>query len=368
MRVTPDGLYRRVAEASQAAGMIAWGCTDSAPLTVNTEWLQRRRKKRWQASFEPQEDQARVDPKQRYPWAQRILCFAHPYWTTPSRSSDAQHGFVARYARGPDYHDWLRRRLQTVLQALEEEGYRAEMAVDTTPLLERSLAARAGVGFIGKNGLLIVPGYGSFVLLGEVVTNAPVPLSKRLPQGCGRCERCLLACPTQALLGNGQVDSSRCLSYQTQNKALPPQEIQARWGNRIFGCDTCQMVCPYNRDVLKKGTAAVLPNDGKASDFLPWEALYPMSSTVYRMHFRSTAAGWRGKRTLERNALLAMGAAAPLSEQLYQRLQQACNDARPAIREAAHAALQRFEQRKEKHAAVNAQALLPGVQPSFHEK
>lgn len=175
---------------------------------------------------------------------------------------------VARYARGRDYHNHLRKRIGRLARFVAglEVGAKARALCDTAPVLERAWAARSGLGFVGKNGLLIVPGQGSYCLLGEVVTtvalvdHAPDPLNER----CGSCTLCLEACPTDAFVAPRVLDPRRCISYATIEARSPaPNALADAIGEHLFGCDDCQQVCPYN--------AIAPPSAEKTKPFQPHE-------------------------------------------------------------------------------------------------
>ncbi len=166
----------------------------------------------------------------------------------PDRDPDpGPGGKVARYARGRDYHIVLKRRLERLADHLEEmvPGSRTRTCVDSVPVLERTLAWSAGLGFLGKNTLLITPGLGSYTLLAELLTTVELPVDRPIEGTCGRCTRCLDACPTSAFPEEGVLDSSRCISYLTiEHRGELPDEVSLDgWA---FGCDVCQEVCPYN--------------------------------------------------------------------------------------------------------------------------
>ena len=183
------------------------------------------------------------------PGARSVICLAQRY----AVRSNSQPGIVdriAKYARGRDYHNHVRRRLRKLAEFVRTlgTGILARPLVDTAPVLERAWAARSGLGFVGKNGMLICPGLGSFTVLGEVVTTLELPPGEPMASRCGRCEACLDACPTGALIRPFVLDARRCISYLTIEHRGPWEES---WDNliapRLFGCDTCQDVCPFNQ-------------------------------------------------------------------------------------------------------------------------
>jgi epoxyqueuosine reductase len=182
--------------------------------------------------------------------AKSIICVAERYAGTENRTDAEVASGIARYARGSDYHNHLRRRLRKLAAFVRTlgEGVCARPMSDDAPVLERAWATRAGLGFIGKNGLLIAPGVGSFVLLGEVVTTLALTPGVPMAERCGSCTLCLDACPTRAFDAPFVLDPRRCVSYLTIELRGPmPEELRAGVGEHLFGCDVCQDVCPYNR-------------------------------------------------------------------------------------------------------------------------
>lgn len=246
-----------------------------------------------------------LDARRRYdailPDTRAVLAVARE---VPGRGE----GNVAKCARGDDYHEVVRRHLGRVverLRPLAPEGSRFRVCVDTAPLLERDAAARAGLGAIGKNGLLIVPGVGSNVVLGEVLTDvalAPtVAPAEDAADLCGSCTTCLDECPTGAFTAPRLLDSRTCISYLTIEKRGPfsPEE-EASLGGRLFGCDVCQDVCPWNAAEDPAG-----PPRGPAASLSPGE-IARLSEEDFRRRFRQTAlwrATWQG---LARNAHAAL--------------------------------------------------------------
>jgi epoxyqueuosine reductase len=198
------------------------------------------------------EARRRLDGDAILPGAKSVVCVARRYGRAAADEALdpplAQR--IARYARGQDYHNHLRkkvRRLAAFVRGLEP-GARARPLLDVEPILERAWAVRAGLGFVGKNGLLIAPGQGSLLLLGEVVTTVGLDPDAPMAERCGSCTRCLDACPTDAFAAPFVLDPRRCVSYfSIESPGDAPAELELRAGDRLFGCDDCQSACPFNR-------------------------------------------------------------------------------------------------------------------------
>jgi len=165
--------------------------------------------------------------------------------------TDREGAYVTRYALGRDYHKLIRKRLAQLAAKIDEavSGYDYRAFVDSAPVLERALAQRAGLGWIGKNNMLIHPKAGSFFFLGEIFTSAPLPVDAPFETDhCGSCSACLDLCPTDAFAGPHKLDARRCISYLTiELKGSIPEELRPLMGNRVFGCDDCQLVCPWQK-------------------------------------------------------------------------------------------------------------------------
>lgn len=251
----------------------------------------------------------RRDPAGMLPGMRTLLVAAVPY--------TGEAGPIARYARTRDYHTIVHQRLIALERRLREllPDARALICVDTKPLLERSAAALAGLGFLGKHGCLIVPGLGSYVLLGELACTAVLEdSSAAAPTGapwdaCGACTRCLDACPTAAFDGPGDLDPRRCISYLTiEHRGDVPDVLADRLGERIAGCDVCQEVCPYNasstRDSRVPAVAWIDPAPRTGPDVTGMAAISP---SQYRAYVRHMALRRIPRRHMRRNALLVLG-------------------------------------------------------------
>lgn len=239
------------------------------------------------------------------PQAKSVVCVAMHYRT--GRPWDgARHGKVARYARGRDYHGFMTRRLRRLLAFIQSRWpCRGRLWVDTGPVLERDLAQRAGLGWIGKNSMLLSRELGSYFLLGELLLDLPLPPDAPLATDhCGTCTRCLDACPTGALVAPRVLDAHRCLSYQTieSHRSIPPG-LRAVAGDWIFGCDICQEVCPWNEH------STVLSPEPElwTRDDLPAMGDY-LNMPPEEIRARLTGSPLRrpGPRGMKRNALMVL--------------------------------------------------------------
>lgn len=251
--------------------------------------------------------EARRHPQSILPEVRSVIMLARSYKpASPDPGPQPRKGRVARYARGPDYHQDLRLRLKSLLQWLQGERpeCRGRAVVDTAPLLERDFARRAGLGWIAKNTMLINPRLGSYTYLAALLVDLSLESDRAFERmHCGTCTACLSACPTGAFPAAGWLDSRRCLSYLTiELRGEIPLEHRENLGDWLFGCDICQEVCPWNRK-------AVPASGGHGTDLAaldPIEILR-MTRNEFQTRFGSTAlerTGWEG---LRRNAALVLG-------------------------------------------------------------
>lgn len=197
----------------------------------------------------------RSHPEQLVPGTQRLICARLDYLASDDATLNLldkkDHAYIARYALGRDYHKVMRKRLATLAEKIKTFVHDSEyrVFVDSAPVLEKAFAEKAGLGWIGKNTLLLHREAGSWFFLGEILTNLPLPIDGAAPiNHCGTCTACLDICPTNAFVGPYELDARKCIAYLTiEYKGSIPEEIRPLMGNRIFGCDDCQLVCPWNK-------------------------------------------------------------------------------------------------------------------------
>ena len=252
----------------------------------------------------------RVDARELLRGAKSVIVVALSYYQRdPSglRDDDRPRGRVARYAWGDDYHTVVKEKLFAMADRMRcelAEPFEAKACVDTAPLLERELAAAAGIGWIGKNTMVLDRRAGSYFFLGALVTTLELPADGPVPDHCGTCTACLDACPTNAFPAPYEMDASRCISYLTiEHRGDIPRDLQPKMGNWVFGCDVCQEVCPYNRDaqVTREPRFAVRspgPRPG-LDDILDW------SIEDYRKQLRGSAMKRAKLDMLKRSAAVA---------------------------------------------------------------
>jgi epoxyqueuosine reductase len=244
----------------------------------------------------------RLDPGRLLPGAASVVCVALNYYQ--GEAADPSWEPVARYAWGRDYHEVMTPRLERLAAHLEAAGgARCRAYVDTGPVLERDLAARAGLGWIGKNTMLLHPALGSWFFIGVLLTTAELCHDRALPDRCGSCRACLDVCPTHAFVAPYVLDARRCISYLTiEHRGDIEPERHAELGRWQFGCDLCQSVCPWNRKAPVTRERACMP----ASPYPGAEAVLAMSDDEFRTRFAGTALLRPKAAGMRRNAAIAL--------------------------------------------------------------
>lgn len=257
---------------------------------------------------------------------------------------DGDRAYVARYALGRDYHKLMRQRLRQLAQYIESEAgdYRYRVLVDSAPSLERALARNAGLGWIGKHTCLIDKDNGSWFFLGEIYTDLPLPRTNSKPQGhCGTCTRCIDICPTAAIVAPNRLDARRCISYLTiEHRGSIPEELRAPIGNRIFGCDDCQLVCPWNKFAKPHAEPDFVARN--RLDQASLLELFAWSETEFLQRTEGSAIRRTGYVNWLRNLAVAIGNASP-SEAHLAALREKTGHPDPVVREHAQWGLRRLE-------------------------
>lgn len=259
------------------------------------------------SGFEHKNIEERIKPKLSLASAKTIISIAvaypHKLKHQPQKTAYKRGKFTPN-SWGLDYHYVLQDKLDRLAKGIEEltADFEYKGMVDTGALVDTAVAQRAGIGFIGKNGLVISKEFGSYMFLGELITNLDIEPDQPVDYGCGDCNRCVTACPTSCLIGDGSMNAKRCLSFQTQDKGVMDLEFRKKIKTVIYGCDICQICCPYNKG-LDNPLATEIDPDLSHPELLPFLEL---SNGQFKEKFGHVAGSWRGKNILQRNAIIAL--------------------------------------------------------------
>ncbi len=287
------------------------------------------------SGFEEPDIEKRTNPSLLLPKAKSIVAIALAYPSkmkdAPRSTKDARRGIFCRASWGTDYHVVLKKKLDMLEEFLRSKhvDIRTKSMVDTGELSDRAVAERAGIGFSAKNCMIITPEFGSYVYLAEMITNVPFEPDEKIEDQCGTCNKCVDSCPTGALVNPGQLNSQRCISFLTQTKGLLPDEFRSKIGNRLYGCDTCQTVCPINKGKDFHLHPEMEPDPEIAKPLL--KPLLTISNREFKEKYGHVSGSWRGKKPIQRNAILALAhfkdtSALPVLIELMHK------DPRPVIR------------------------------------
>lgn len=300
----------RIKALARKAGLDLAGVTRATPPDGLKQILERRHRENRATPFEVQSVEHRLNLDRALPGCRSVIVVALAYLTAapdPKLRTKGPHGTVARCARGLDYHLLLKERARNMIQLLRRElpgATKFRFFSDSSPLVERAAAQQAGIGWIGENCNLVTPAHGSFIALGTILLDRELEPATPTPDHCLHCGRCRTACPTGALLEPNLLDPYRCLSYLTQASGVVPVAYRSLFGTRLYGCDRCQEVCPLNRTADRVSPVPSFPFFPESSPLLP---LLQMSRREFEHTIGYTAAGWRGKTVIQRNAVIALG-------------------------------------------------------------
>ena len=309
-----DHLAGRIRTWGRELGFQQLGITDtdlSRDETHLLNWLAAGR--HGEMDYMARHGRLRSRPPELVPGTLRVIAVRMDYWPGPARAAhqvldDPRRAYVSRYALGRDYHKLLRKRLQLLARRIEQAvgpfGYRAFS--DSAPVLEKALAQKAGLGWIGKHTNLIDDKCGSWFFLGELFTDLPLPVDAAAPPHCGSCRACLDICPTGAIVAPYQLDARRCISYLTIELRGPiPAQFRRAIGNRIYGCDDCQLVCPWNRFARPTAERSFLPR--QQLDNTTLMELFRWSEEAFMRRLEGSPIRRIGHECWLRNIAVALG-------------------------------------------------------------
>ncbi len=354
-----EALKEEIIAYSKKIGISKIGFTSGDPFIEMKNRLIRQEELGYQSGFEHKNIEERTHPELIFDEPRSIIAIALAY---PSKMKDAprgergsRRGIFCKASWGVDYHVLVREKLEQLASFIDSkaDNGRFKLMVDTGELVDRAVAERAGIGWSGKNCSIITPEFGSYVYLGEMITNLPFAPDEPIQDQCGECTKCLDACPTGALVQPGQLDAQRCIAFLTQTKGVLPDEFRDKVGNRLYGCDTCQTICPKN-----KGVDFHLNPDMEANPEIAKPLLQPLldiSNREFKEKYGEVSGSWRGKKPIQRNAILALGHFKEQSAvgDLVKVLNE---DVRPEIRGTAAWSLGKIGGEQAKEALIRAQA------------
>jgi len=336
-------------------GLDAVAVTHPAPFAESLPTLAKLQEQKLYPKFAEQDLQLRTHPQALLPSVKSIISTAIAYKSVPPRV-EPQSGLLSRYAWGSDYHRVLTERLTALARWMQAHLSVNEylICVDTKPTIDRAIFLRAGLGWLGKNCCVYLPDYGSWIFLGSILVDVELPATNPAPiaSRCGDCELCVKACPTNALFAPGRINPNICISYLTQIQGFIPRHLREKIGIRLWGCDICQEVCPYNQQVKPSPHSCFMPQEGPSVPVIP---LLNISSSDFRQRFERTPIGWRGKGILQRNAAVVCGNLR--LEEAVPELARAIKDPKPAVRGTAAWALGKIGTKKARDTLAEALAL-----------
>jgi epoxyqueuosine reductase len=335
LNIANQRLKDEIIAFSKEIGIDKIGFASAGVFTGLKERLRVQQENGFQSGFEESDIEKRTNAELLLPRAKSIIAIALAY---PSKLKDAprstredRRGIFCRASWGVDYHHILRDKLQQLEAFIREKQPDASMKsmVDTGELSDRAVAERAGIGWSGKNCAIITPEFGSYVYLGEMITTITFEPDQPLEDNCGTCNKCVEVCPTGALVQGGQLDSNKCIAFLTQTKGFLAEEYRTKIGNRLYGCDTCQTVCPENKGMDVHLHPEMEPDPEIVKPKL--KPLLTISNREFKDRFGRISGSWRGKKPIQRNAILALAhykdrTAVPDLLDLIK------NDTRPVIR------------------------------------
>ncbi|RSL30523.1 tRNA epoxyqueuosine(34) reductase QueG [Salibacterium salarium] len=333
--MTGEELKEKIIAYSKEIGIDKIGFTSTDPFLTLKDRLIEQQRLNYQSGFEEPDIDKRVTPKRLLPEAKTIIAIALAYPSklenAPKSTKGDRRGLFCRASWGEDYHRVLQDRLDKLEAYIAElvPEARCQSMVDTGELSDRAVAERAGIGWSGKNCAIITPEFGSYVYLGEMITTLSLEPDNEITDQCGTCNKCVDACPTDALVQGGQLDANKCIAFLTQTKDFLPERYRKKIGNRLYGCDTCQTVCPENKGMDHHNHEEFEPDPEVVKpQLLP---LLTISNREFKEKYGPIAGSWRGKKPIQRNAVIALGTykAEEGVETLVYLLN---NDPRPVIR------------------------------------
>ncbi|HSH36099.1 tRNA epoxyqueuosine(34) reductase QueG [Schnuerera sp.] len=325
-------LKQLIIDKSKELNIDMIGFTGCEPLNNIKNYLITRQKENGQTEFEERDIDKRINPKLTFPQCKTIIVIGLSYNNRLNERVDYKlKGLLSKSSWGRDYHIVLKNKMEDLIKEIRSiKNFTYKYFVDTGPLVDRELANRAGIGYYGKNCSIINEKYGSFIFIGYILTDLEINFSPiSINSQCGDCNVCIEHCPTGALEEPFKVNPKKCISYLTQTKDKIPYELRERMGNKIYGCDTCQLICPKNKNIKDSKHNLFLPKVTKG--YMDIEELLSISNKQFKDKYGYMAGSWRGRNILKRNGIIALGNMK--DENNIKLLKPLLNDLNPMMRQ-----------------------------------
>lgn len=321
-----------IIKLSKELGIDIIGFTDSEFFGEDLKkFLIKRKEKDYHTEFENENIDIRTNPKFLFQNAKTIITIALSYNHDIDIKSDIKYkGILSKSSWGIDYHEVLKRKLEKLaLEINDIKKFNYKVFVDTGPLIDRYLANKSGIGWYGKNCSIINDEYGSFIFIGYLITDLELENSNIIEEKCGECNLCINSCPTNAIKEDYYIDFKKCISYLTQTKSKIPYDLRDKMGTKIYGCDTCQNVCPKNKGIIHSKNNEFYPN--KTFGYIDIEKILKLSNKEFKEQYGHLSGSWRGKNILKRNCIITLG---NMKDKNSIDILKGClNDSSPMIRE-----------------------------------
>jgi epoxyqueuosine reductase len=328
-------LSARIRSEALRLGFIKVGIAPAGPLPNGErfiEWLSNER--HGDMGYIERQAPKRLDPGLVFDDARSVLVLALNYYSVDAFSDSPMKGRISRYAWGDDYHDIAKARLEALLAFIKElePSSRGLCYADTGPVMEKVWGAQTAIGWMGKNTILISGSHGSWFFIGVILLDIELEYDPMEKDFCGRCDRCIRACPAKAIIAPYVLDARRCISYLTKLRGPIPRSLRSLMGNRIFGCDECQWVCPWNRFAIETSERGFHPREGNLTpELVP---LVGMSTNEFSKRFKNSPVHQATRDGFVRNVVVALGNSG--NSEAVPALEKGLRDASPLVR--AHAA------------------------------
>ena len=292
-----------IIECSKKIGIDVIGLTDVLQYNYLEKYLKDRIIKNYNCEFENNDLTKRLNVKEYFPSCKSIIAVSIPYAEGYKQNKCKNTGLISVSSYGKDYHIKVNEKLEQLAEKINSYTYvNYKICVDTSPLLDREICKNSGIGNYGRNSLLINDKYGSFMFLGYLLIDREIDNIKNHLENvdvCKNCNLCIKSCPNNAIKENREIDTKRCISYLTQTREYIPLEFRPKMGNSIYGCDTCQIVCPKNKHILEIDRGHDYSNLS-----VNIQELITISNKQFKLKYGHTSGSWRGKNIWKRNAII----------------------------------------------------------------